>query len=266
MNTRILPLVWLLLAYAEPACAVQTREVRDGATIEAVISASEPTRIRIEDEKIVDVVGNIYSSSNCLGKVAEAGAQVPQAAPATVNPSGQFTLACNLARGEIYLQPIGNPPVINLFVSSSTATYSLRLSRAEVPADTIVIVDRSPKRPVSVADASLPAAGKSASYVRNLKSMLVAMAADRAAADIQMEERDDVHLLWAESEMKLIRRFTGRSFRGETYLLKNISTAPLVLAEQEFDREDGNVLAVAIEYLNLRPNDSTRIYVIRAGE
>ena len=135
-----------------------------------------------------------------------------------------------------------------------------------MPADTIVIVDRSPKRPVSVVDASLPAAGKSASYVRNLKSMLVAMAADRAAADIQMEERDDVHLLWAESEMKLIRRFTGRSFRGETYLLKNISTAPLVLAEQEFDREDGNVLAVAIEYLNLRPNDSTRIYVIRAGE
>ena len=55
MKIRILPLMWLSLACVElPAGAVQTQEVRDGATIEAVISAREPTRIRIEGEKIVD--------------------------------------------------------------------------------------------------------------------------------------------------------------------------------------------------------------------
>ncbi|WP_426078223.1 type-F conjugative transfer system secretin TraK [Janthinobacterium sp. PSPC3-1] len=267
MKIRILSLMWLSLACVElPAGAVQTREVRDGATIEAVISAREPTRIRIDGEKIVDVVGNMYSSSNCLAKPVEAATQVQQAGTASINPSGQFTLACNLARGEIYLQPIGTAPVVNLFVSSNTATYSLRLSRADVPADTIVIVDKSPRRTSGQAGAPLPAAARSASYVRSLKAMLIAMAADRPPADIQMETRDDPQLLWAEAEMKLVRLFTGRGLTGETYLLKNISSAPLVLAEQEFDREDGNVLAVAIEHLNLRPHDSTRVYVIRSGE
>lgn len=265
MKNRILPLLWLLLGFLEPAFAVQTREARDGATIEAVIAEREPTRIRIDSTKIVDVVGNIYSSSNCQGKAAET-AQVTQAVPAPLNPSGQFTLACNLARGEIYLQPVGDTQVINLYVSSQAATYSLRLRRADVPADTIVIVDKSASSLRRGADAPLPAAGKSPSYVRSLKAMLLAMAGDRAGSEIQMVTRNDSRVLWAESDMTLIRQFTGRDLVGETYLLKNISSAPMVLAEQEFDRDDANVLAVAIEQLNLRPLDSTRIFVIRAGE
>jgi conjugal transfer pilus assembly protein TraK len=39
----------------------------------------------------------------------------------------------------------------------------------------------------------------------------------------------------------------------------------MVLAEQEFDRETGGVLAVAIENHNLRPGDSTTVFVIRQG-
>ena len=39
----------------------------------------------------------------------------------------------------------------------------------------------------------------------------------------------------------------------------------MVLAEQEFDREAGGVLAVAIENHNLRPGDSTTVFVIRQG-
>ena len=39
----------------------------------------------------------------------------------------------------------------------------------------------------------------------------------------------------------------------------------MVLAEQEFDREAGSVLGVAIENHNLRPGESTAVYVIRQG-
>jgi conjugal transfer pilus assembly protein TraK len=39
----------------------------------------------------------------------------------------------------------------------------------------------------------------------------------------------------------------------------------MVLAEQEFDRESGTILAVAIENHNLRPGESTTVYVIRQG-
>jgi len=92
------------------------------------------------------------------------------------------------------------------------------------------------------------------------------MASEQVPDDVRMEERDEARLLWAEADMKLIRQFEGRGLIGETYALKNITGAPLVLAEQEFDRDDGDVLAVAIDNLNLRPNESTRVYVIRAGE
>jgi conjugal transfer pilus assembly protein TraK len=268
MENRILPLAWLLLGLAElPAGAVQTREVRDGATVEAVIAAHEPTRIRIEGEKIIDVVGNIYSSSNCALKSADTSTSVPSGTAAAVNPAGQVTLACDLAKGEIYVQPVGTATkAINLFVSSAKATYTLRLNRADVPADTIVITDKSAKRQSKAANATGPAPARSAAFIRSLKSMLVFMATEQVPDDVRMEERNEVRLLWAESEMKLIREFDGRGFIGETYALKNISGVPLVLAEQEFDRDDGDVLAVAIENLNLRPNESTRVYVIRAGE
>jgi conjugal transfer pilus assembly protein TraK len=39
----------------------------------------------------------------------------------------------------------------------------------------------------------------------------------------------------------------------------------MVIAEQEFDRDEGKVLAVSIENHNLRPGESTTVYVIRQG-
>jgi hypothetical protein len=35
-----------------------------------------------------------------------------------------------------------------------------------------------------------------------------------------------------------MRRYEGRGLVGEKYLLQNVSQAPMVLAEQEFDRPD----------------------------
>jgi conjugal transfer pilus assembly protein TraK len=40
----------------------------------------------------------------------------------------------------------------------------------------------------------------------------------------------------------------------------------MVLAEPEFDREAGAVAGVSIEQHNLRPGESTSVYVIRRGE
>jgi conjugal transfer pilus assembly protein TraK len=66
-----------------------------------------------------------------------------------------------------------------------------------------------------------------------------------------------------------MRRYEGRGLLGEKYLLQNISSAVMVLAEQEFDREDspdgGQVVGVAVENHNLRPGESTNVFVIRRG-
>ena len=95
--------------------------------------------------------------------------------------------------------------------------------------------------------------------------MLVAMASDRVPPEVRVEEVNRPLQLWAEARLSLIRTYEGRGYVGEAYRLTNVSAAPMVLAEQEFDRDDGDVLAVAIEHHNLRPGDTTHVYVIRAA-
>jgi len=246
-----------LLASA-PALALQVVEARDGVAADAVLSSREPTRIRIEGAAITDVFGNIHSS-NCA-----AGATAP-GAPPPVNPAGEIVLECDRDKGEIYVRPVGtSAKPVNLFVSSANATYTLLLRRADTPADTIVIRDRTPRQGNSGAvSARLP--GQAAAHVRALKAMLVAMASDQVPAEVRVEEVNRPLQLWAEARFALIRTYEGRGFVGETYRLTNVSAAPMTLAEQEFDRDGGDVLAVAIEHHNLRPGETTQVFVIRAA-
>ena len=94
---------------------------------------------------------------------------------------------------------------------------------------------------------------------------VVVVVSERVPADVRVEEVNRPVQLWAEARFTLTRLFEGRGLVGERYLLTNVSEQPMVLAEAEFDRADGQVLAVAIETHNLRPADSTSVYVIRLG-
>jgi conjugal transfer pilus assembly protein TraK len=98
-----------------------------------------------------------------------------------------------------------------------------------------------------------------------MKALLVAMASDRVPADIQVEEVHRAIQLWTEVRFSLVRQYEGRGLIGEKFLLQNVGTEPMVVAEQEFDRDDGEVAGIAIEHHNLRPGESTSVYVIRRG-
>ncbi len=274
----------LAATLAWPAHALQVVEGRDGVAVEAILSIKEPTRIRIEGAPITDVFGNIYSS-NCggasgpaTGGASLAGGTTPIASTApSINPVGEVVLECDRDKGEIYVRPVGQTldgggKPVNLFVSSAQATYTLVLRRADTPADTIVIRDKTVKAAAVIGtgqagSVSAPL-GSSAHHVRALKAMLVAMASDRTPSDVRIEELNQPVQLWAEARFSLIRRFEGRDLVGERYLLTNVSDRLMVLAEQEFDRPDGAdglLLGIAIENHNLRPGDSTAVYVIRRG-
>ena len=245
------------------AHALQLVEARDGVTVDAVISIKEPTRIRIENAKITDVFGNIYSS-NC-GLPAAAPAGTPPPSTPAVNPSGEIALECDRDKGEIYVRPMGtSTKPINLFVSSATATYTLLLRRSDTPSDTIVIRDKAPRVP-NASSARSGALGPSANHIRTMKGLLVAMASDRVSADVRVEEANRPIQLWTEARFSLMRTYEGHGLIGEKYLLTNVSNEVMVLAEQEFDRAEGAVVGVAIENLNLRPGESTSVYVIRLG-
>lgn len=265
--SKLLPAVAISLLTSGAAYALQVVEARDGVTVDASISIKEPTRIRLESGSITDVFGNIYSSScgQSLPSSNNGGAGA-NASPA-VNPLGEIVLECDREKGEIYVRPVGSgAKPINLFVSSERATYTLLLKRSDTPADTIVIRDKTPKQALSN-DGRIPAAlsGRSPVHIRALKTMLIAMATDRVATDIRVDEVGRPVQLWAEGRFSLMRVYEGRGLIGEKYLLTNVSDKAMVLAEQEFDREDGSVLAVSIENHNLRPGDSTNVYVIRSG-
>ena len=250
-----------------PARALQVLEARDGVAIEAILSIKEPTRIRIDGAPITDVFGNIHSS-NCGGAaVGPPGAGI--VAPAA-NPAGEIVLECDRDKGEIYIRPVGDSTKpVNLFISSALATYTLVLRRSDRPADTIVIRDKTPRQAAPSGVSNIGPLGPSANHVRAMKAMLVAMASDRVPADMRVDEVNRPMQLWAEARFSLMRRYEGRGLLGEKYLLQNVSSALMVLAEQEFDREDspagGQVVGVAVENHNLRPGESTNVFVIRRG-
>lgn len=263
------------VSFGLQAHALQVLDASDGVAVEAIVSQSEPTRIRIEGTPITDVFGNIHSSHCAAGPSLPAapatpGVATPAAGPqAAVNPAGDVVVECDRDKGEIYIRPVGDASrPINLFVSSATATYTLLLRRADTPADTLVIRDKTPRalRPATPAPAP---ASPAPNHVRSMKALLVAMASDRIPPDVRIEEASRPVQLWAEARFTLLRLYEGRGFVGEKYRLQNISQAPMVLVEQEFDRPDsrtgGEIAGIAIEHHNLRPGETTSVYVIRRG-
>jgi conjugal transfer pilus assembly protein TraK len=256
-----------------PVSALQLVEARDGVSVEAMVSIKEPTRIRIDGAPITDVFGNIYSS-NCANVAAVApltsslanGTPLPgtniQNSPA-INPTGELVLECDKDKGEVYIRPVGkSSKPINLFVSSTQATYTLLLHRSDTPADTIVI--RDPSARLLKPDNTNPSpSGTSANHIRAMKALLVAMASDRVPPDVRVEEVNRLVPLWLEARLSLMRRYEGRGLVGEKYLLQNISPTLMVLAEQEFDREGAQVMGVSIENHNLQPGVTTNVFVIR---
>jgi conjugal transfer pilus assembly protein TraK len=260
---RVLALLLAVTAAAlsDGALALQFIDAGDGMTVEGIASIKDPTRIRIDGAPIVNVFGNIYSSS-CSPQAPQSGTAPAQA---QVNSAGEFVLECDSDRGEVYIRPVGtSSKPVTLFVASQRATYTLVLRRSDTPADTIVIRDRT-LRAAAAANAGSGSAERASTHVRSIKAMLLAMESDRVPADIRVEELDRPVQLWVEAKFSLMRVYEGRGFIGERYLLTNVSNADMVLAEQEFDREGAGVLGVAIDNHNLRPGDSTGVYVIRQG-
>lgn len=287
--TSKLNVVAAALTVSLPAHALQLLEASDGVAIEGVVSIKEPTRIRIEGAAITDVFGNIHSShcisspAPLLGAATAPAGSLPSAGPipgapllssaATTNPAGEVVVECDRDKGEIYIRPVatGDKPV-NLFISSATATYTLVLRRADVPADTIVIRDkqqRSARAGSTYPGPPISPFGPAPSHVRAMKALLVAMASDAVPPDVRVIDEPRALQLWTQTRFSLLRLYEGRGLVGELYTLQNLSDAPLVLLEQFFDRGDDasgvEVTGIAIERHRLSPGESTQVYVIRRG-
>ncbi len=226
-----------LLAFAALfAGATQVLDVHDGGTVSATISARESTRIKIEGARIGDLYGSVHTDKN---------------------PTGELEVLLDKAKGEIFVQPavIGATKPINVFVSTDKATYTLVLTPLDVPADTLILRDRTGLHDKVVG-------GPNVAYIRDLKHLLVGIVSDTIPPEITVTEQNRIVPLWKEVRYSLVRRYEGHPrWVGERYHLVNISDQPMTLNEREFFSP--GVAAVAVEPMQLAPGEMAKVSIIR---
>lgn len=221
-------LLALLLAISLPASAIQILEGVDGQTLVGKIAQKELTRVTVERGRIKKVTGN----------------------------AGEFLLEKDEDKGQIYIRPTTDTATkpINLFVTTDRATFTLLLQPVDLPAETIVIKDRaarSARAPIE----------RSSAYVRVIKNLLLAMASDTLPREMEVREMAKPVSLWKEARLLLTRTYLGQAITGEKYVLTNVSGKSMVIAEQELYQ--AGVIAVSVENLNLKPDESSNVFVIR---
>ena len=221
-------LLALLLAISLPASALQILEGVDGQTLVGKIAQKELTRVMVERGRIKKVTGN----------------------------AGEFLLEKDEDKGQIFIRPALESATkpINLFVTTDRATFTLLLQPVDLPAETVVIQDRSVRSEATRTE-------RSSAYVRGIKNLLLSMAGDTLPRDMEVREMAKPVSLWQEARFILTRTYLGPAMTGEKYVLTNVSGKPMVIAEQEFYQ--AGVVAVSVENLNLKPDESSNVFVIR---
>lgn len=220
--TRILSAI-LLLASLD-AVAAQVLQGRPDDTLAASLSRSEPTLIRIEGHRIRRVFG----------------------------AEGDFDVKADKDAGAAFVKPTTDKPAFSAYVADDAGrTWKLLLSLNDGPADSIVIKNRggesAGKRP-----------GKDSTRNLEIKRVVLALDAD-GETDMESRTANELVPLWKEALFVLVKIVQG-PLRGEKYQLSNASDKPMVIDERELYRR--GVVAVSVEKSELKPAETTAVYVI----
>lgn len=213
----------LLLAALE-AHAAQVLTGKPDETLSAVVSRSEPTLIRIEDQRIRRVFGT----------------------------EGDFSVVADKDAGTVFIKPTTDKSAFSVFVADEAGrTWRLLLAVADGPSESILIKGRS-------APPAAKPSGRSLARVQAIKQTVLALESSDGAG-VDMRETNELVPLWKEAMFVLVKVVDG-PLRGEKYLLTNTSDKPMVIDERELYRR--GVLAVSVERPELKPAETTAVYVI----
>ena len=222
----------LALAAPQGARALQIVEAIEGQSVLAKISARELTRITIDRARVRAVTGL----------------------------EGQLLLEKDDHTGAVYVRPVDTTRPVNVFVTADSGrTYALVLQPVDMPADTIVVRDRTQR---AAGEAS--ALERSGAHEKLVKALVVALGTGELVPDLELREAGREVALWREAQFFHERSYLGRRVVGDRYRLTNVSTAPMRIAEAELFKP--GVLGIAVEQLELAPGESTAVYVVRERE
>lgn len=226
-------LMTMLCLVSALAGAKEVFVAENGDTINVTISNKNLTRIEIEGQKII----NDYSSADVTKKITK--------------PLGQIYLVPNT------LQPF------NLYIVSDTGnTYNLHMTPSKhARGDSILIKSANAK---STFEAN-PVAFNSASYVRNINYLLQIMYLNKDAdGGYNVTPTTQIVETFDNLSSVLYKTYTNDSLTGQVLVVKNISKDKILLTEGEFYSE--RTLAVSIENPELKPNEFTRIFIIKEAK
>lgn len=219
----------LFLGSASTVIAGQYLEGSPDDGLTATISRGEPNLIRIEGRKIRRIQG----------------------------VEGEFQVNPDKETGVAYLKPVTDKPMISLFVADDAGRHwKLNLKIEDVPAETVVIRDRSRLRQEAMAN------GVDEPRNTAIRRVLLALSRDAEPEDMVVRDRLEIVPLWNEARFVLVRTLEG-SLVGEKYQLTNVSKTRMVIDERELYRR--GVLAVMIEALELEPGEATQVFVVLEG-
>lgn len=211
------------LAASIEAQAAQVLSGRPDETLSASVSRTEPTLIRVDGHRIRRVFG----------------------------AEGDFTVTPDREAGTAYLKPITDKQAFSVFVSDETGrTWKLLLSVADGPSDSIIIKGRR--------ETGGNAPGRDIARNQAIKRVVLALDSE-AEGDLEARRTNEIVPLWKEAMFVLVKVVEG-PLKGEKYLLTNTSSKPMVIDERELYRR--GVVAISIEKPELRPAETTAVYVI----
>ncbi|MDP2430837.1 MAG: type-F conjugative transfer system secretin TraK [Pseudomonadota bacterium] len=228
IRSAISPLLLALSAFGYgQAHALQVRDVVDGQSVLVQVSAKEPSRIVVEGQPIRAATADEESL------IIHREDKDPQ--------------------GHIFVRPVDPRRHATLFVSTDTGAYSLLLQPADIPAETVVIRDRSRRAP--------PKLEQAASRIKAAKSLILTIARDETPSDMDVREHGQDYALWREARFTLDRSWLGQAYIGERWRLSNVSPVRMSVLEQEFYKD--GVVAIAVEHHNIEPGQATNVFVVR---
>lgn len=202
-NLTAMAIAWLGIGLGVNAAQVLTAE-RD-ETLVAVVSAHDPTLIRVDGSKIRKVFG----------------------------AEGDFSVAPDKETGVAYLKPAPGVSTFSVFVTDEEdRTWKLLLTTTDAPSDAIVIKSKG--------HATITMPGKDTARSQAIKGAVFSL----MSADSSVQVANDTIPLWDEALfVRTAMLDTGR-LKGERYRLTNISKTEMIIDERELYRRGVLAVAV----------------------
>lgn len=226
-------LLFLTLGCVNTTYAIQNIKMKDGATATVIFSEKEMTRIAAKGS----VPLSIWTVDNQMDSTQDD------------------------VTGDWFVTPMNpNKKTFSFFVQDENgATMTVIANLQDVPSETIIFEGAKLRTNYDEMSTNSDNSDSRKSVIRN---MIRAMANNDERSYLVSELKEKVPL-WREVDLVSIKAYETSKFIGTVYILKNISNETMNLGEEEFMDFGASVVAVGLSNNQVKPQDTTYLYVIR---